>query len=324
MLAIDIPLIYPVPQLPIPWSHNMSLTSLPAELLDSICEPLSSYPSTLSSLALTCSSVNQSATRALYHSVSISAYARNLPIVCTLANRSELARLLRRFSITIDESNHTSRAYYEQLHAALREMPQLESLELLVDSNASWVLSGLDFEWPRLEHLTCSFPLDTHLLGFLAHTPLLRTLHLSECALPSGQALPLTHVPLLESYSGPASLLPFLAPRPLTTFHLSGDLQLENIPAFPSAPSAGEPEPKFYSYLGPRDSENGHNSEVQVFSAITSAPPAEVLAAVALAFPKLVYLRLMTTGVFWEAPDTVCLNQCSCSAFLSPSRSIAT
>ncbi|PCH41396.1 hypothetical protein WOLCODRAFT_131888 [Wolfiporia cocos MD-104 SS10] len=291
----------------------MSLSSLPAELIDAICEPLVGEAATLASLARSCIAVHPSATRMLYRVLSVSAFARNLPVVCTLAARPDLAQHVREFSITLDESGTVLRAFYAQLQNALRLMPQLASLELLVDSGASWVLPTFSDSavLPRLEHLSCSFPLDTHVSDFLARAPALHSLHMLEPALPSTQTLPATHVPLLKSYTGPASLLPMLSSRPLTTIHLCGDLRIEDIPHSVGAPEVGEPEAgsesKFYPNLVPRnpgyDGDKPARANVQVLSAMTSAPPAPVLEALALAYPELVCLRLMTTYAFWETPD---------------------
>ncbi|KAF9821423.1 hypothetical protein IEO21_00669 [Rhodonia placenta] len=261
----------------------MSLTALPTELLDAICEPLASNASTLASLARACAATHGSAMRMLYRSVSVSTYAGNLPIVHTLAIRPELARHVRSFAITLDDSDAVLRPYYALLQAALQQMSQLESLELHVDSTASWVL--LDLNDPsRLEHFACAFPLDPNVTAFLSRTPALRSLQIADPAPSTVPALHSMHFPLLESYTGPASLLPLLASRPLTTIHLSGDLKIEDIPHSGSAPEA-------------------KTGDVQIMSAITSAPPVLLLETLARAYPGLVCLRLMTTFAFWQAPD---------------------
>ncbi|OSX59230.1 hypothetical protein POSPLADRAFT_1172465 [Postia placenta MAD-698-R-SB12] len=261
----------------------MSLTALPTELLDAICEPLASNASTLASLARACAATHGSAMRMLYRSVSVSTYAGNLPVVHTLAIRPELARHVRSFAIALDDSDAVLRPYYALLQAALQQMSQLESLELYVDSSASWVL--LDLNDPsRLEHFACAFPLDPNVTAFLSRTPALRSLQIADPAPSTVPALHSMHFPLLESYTGPASLLPLLASRPLTTIHLSGDLKIEDIPHSGSAPEA-------------------KTGDVQILSAITSTPPALLLETLARAYPGLVCLRLMTTFAFWQAPD---------------------
>ncbi|CCM02822.1 uncharacterized protein FIBRA_04934 [Fibroporia radiculosa] len=287
----------------------MSLSSLPIELLDAICEPLASNPATLATLALTCTTFNACATRQLYRTLSVSAYARTLPIVQTLARRPDLAALVHSFALTLDDADFAFRPFYVLLRSALGHMSHLVSLELLVDSNASWVLSSpsAQFQLSQLEQFTCSFPLDMHVSAFLGRTPALRSLQISEPALPSCQNLPDTHIPLLESYTGPASLLPLLASRPVSTIYLSGDLRLEDIPQPSGAPNAREIELNLYPYPAPKnsDSDGGikRREQVQVFSAITSETPAPLLEALALAYPGLVCLRVMTTSAFWDAPD---------------------
>lgn len=303
-----------------PWKYfcpskplAMSLASLPVELLDAICEPLASSASTLASLALTCAIANPSATRMLYRAVAVSAYAGNLSVVHTLATRTDLAQLVREFSITLDDANVPFRAFYVQLQMALQGMPLLTSLELHVNSGASWVLSGLDNS-SCLEHFSCSFPLDAHVTAFLSGTPALRSLQISDPAPPaSTDVLPQNYVPRLESYTGPASLLPLLASRPLTTIYLTGDLKIEDIPQCSGAPAMRETDSQMnaYSYPAPENSDidvHTKTHQVHVFSAVTSAPPVLLLEALALAYPSMVCLRLMTTYAFWEAPDMVCLN----------------
>jgi len=286
----------------------MSLTALPVELLDAICEPLECNLSALASFALTCAAAYPSATRVLYRTVSVSAFAGNLPVVRTLATRPDLARLVHAFSITLSDADAVLRAFYVQLQTALRRMSQLESLELLVDSNASWVLSGLANPH-RIGHFVCSFPLDTHVAAFLARTPALRSLQISDPAPSSTQVLSEDHVPQLQSYTGPASLLPLLASRPLSTIHLSGDLRIEDIPQSAGAPIFFEPgsESNSHSYPAPKNSGSGEGAkgyeQVQILSAITSAPPASVLEALAVTYPSLSCLKLMTTSAFWESPD---------------------
>lgn len=289
----------------------MSLTALPTELLDAICEPLASNASTLASLARACAATHGSAMRMLYRSVSVSTYAGNLPIVHTLAIRPELARHVRSFAITLDDSDAVLRPYYALLQAALQQMSQLESLELHVDSTASWVL--LDLNDPsRLEHFACAFPLDPNVTAFLSRTPALRSLQIADPAPSTVPALHSMHFPLLESYTGPASLLPLLASRPLTTIHLSGDLKIEDIPHSGSAPGYREANSREDAYLRtvPKNSdlcEEAKTGDVQIMSAITSAPPVLLLETLARAYPGLVCLRLMTTFAFWQAPDMVSL-----------------
>lgn len=289
----------------------MSLTSLPVEILDAVCEPLAAFPSTLAKLALTCTFVTPSATRALYRSISVSQYSRNLPLVPLLATRPDLARLVHEFSITIDDTYPLLRAFYSQLRVALCQMSCIESLVLLVDAGASWILPIHDQPLYHLEHFVCSFPLDAQVCAFLSQTPSLRLLQIAESPRLDTQVLPDTHVPLLDSYTGPAALLPSLASRPLSTIHLTGDLRIEDIPQAAGAPAAGRlnSEPISFPYAAPKhvpcEGIVNARKALRVFSAITSAPPAELLEALAVAYPELAYLRLMTMSAFWEAPDMV-------------------
>ncbi|OBZ76529.1 hypothetical protein A0H81_03535 [Grifola frondosa] len=275
------------------------------ELLDAILDPLAPHLPTLASVARTCAAINPSATRLLYRHLSVSAYARNLSVVNTLAIRPDLARFVRTFSITLDDTDPVFRAFYVDLQRALASMMHLTDLTLLIDASASWVLSnGGQLQgtlYPFLEQFVCAFPLDASVLGFIARTPGLRSLQLP--VLPSivDSLLP-THIPRLVSYTGPASLLPILASRPLTTLHLLDDLSLDNIPP-PVVSTRTSETISFSGHTVHPDGEMDTQAHVQVLSAVTSAPPAQVLEALALAYPGLVCLRLMTTAAFWEAPD---------------------
>lgn len=288
---------------------DMSLTSLPVEILDAVCEPLAACPSTLARLALTCSAVNHSATRVLYRSISVSQNARNLPLVPMLATRPDLAGLVHDFSITIDDACPVLRAFYSQLRVALHQMPRLSSLVVRVDAGASWILPTHDQPLADLKRFVCSFPLDAHVCAFLRQTPSLRSLEISESS--RTQVLPDTHVPLLDSYTGPAALLPSLASRPLSTIHLTGDLRIEDVLQAAGAPDVGRLNSESISFpnTAPKHTAcEGYataRKTLQVFIAITSAPPAELLEALAAAYPDLAYLRLTTTSAFWEAPDMV-------------------
>ena len=289
---------------------DMSLTSLPVEIIDAVCEPLAACPSSLARLALTCSAVNHSATRILYRSVSVSQYARNLPLIHMLATRPELAGLVHDFSITIDESCPVLRAFYSQLRVALCQMPRLSSLVVKVDAGASWILPDSQ-PLNDLQRFVCSFPLDARVRAFLGQTPYLRSLEIEESPPLDTQVLPDTHVPLLDSYTGPAALLPSLASRPLSTIYLTGDLRIEDVLQATGAPGAGRLNAESISFPNTASKHTACEGSararktLRVCSAITSAPPAELLEALAAAYPDLAYLQLMTTTAFWEAPDMV-------------------
>ncbi|RDX53180.1 hypothetical protein OH76DRAFT_1344084 [Lentinus brumalis] len=222
----------------------MALAALPAELLDAVLAPLTPAPPALAAAARTCSALNPAATRLLYRHLSLSAYARNLSLIHLLAARPSLAGLVRTFSIHLDDAEPAFLPTYTELQRALHLMTNLSSLALYVDASTSWILSppegesgqksgdattpGTPFH-PRLEHLTCNFPLDAHLASFLGQIPALISLTLSSFVADadpeshSGHApltpkhvlIPPSHLPLLEAYTGPAHLLPTLASRPL-------------------------------------------------------------------------------------------------------------
>ncbi|KAH9894307.1 hypothetical protein C8Q73DRAFT_745838 [Cubamyces lactineus] len=311
----------------------MALAALPTELLDAVLAPLTPHPSALAAAALSCSALNPSATRLLYRHLSLSAYARNLSVVNLLAVRPDLAGLVRTFSVHLDDAEPAVLSTYSDLQRALALMTNLTSLALYVDASASWILSppqskksqkgdilhsGLPF-YPRLEHLTCNFPLDAHLAAFLGQVPSLISLQLASLlsnadadveSEPEHVFVPSSHIPLLEAYTGPANILPALASRPLRAVHLSGDLTLDLLPSPSGAPLAeddlsrlrGSGATPHHTPRAPTSSDNT-GALLQVMSAMTSAAPAQLLETLALAYPNLVCLRLMTTRALWELPD---------------------
>ncbi|KIP12862.1 hypothetical protein PHLGIDRAFT_97602 [Phlebiopsis gigantea 11061_1 CR5-6] len=211
----------------------MSLTSLPAELLEAVFAPLVSH--TLAALARTNGDLYASATRLLYRDVALSSFASNLSAVRTLATRSHLSQLVRSFSICMEEGrDQVDEAYSPALlHRALRGMEHLTHLEVHVDAGQSCVLfddaRSPDFtHYPNLQSFSCSFPLDAHVARFLEGTPALRSLQVSPS--PDAANLARTAVPLLDTYTGPPCALAQLLPsRPITTLLLSGDLTLAHI-----------------------------------------------------------------------------------------------
>ncbi|KAI0751403.1 hypothetical protein C8Q80DRAFT_573733 [Daedaleopsis nitida] len=309
----------------------MALAALPVELLDAVLAPLIPAPAALAAAARTCSALNPSATRLLYRHVSISAYARNLPLVSLLATRPDLAARVRDFSIHLDDIEPDILPTYNDLQRALQHMTNASSLALYVDASSSWILSPSQGEtgqktsdvliprpafYPRLEHLTCNFSLDAHLASFLGHLPALISLTLSSVLSdvdpesdPDHSPLPRvhippSHIPLLEAYTGPAHLLPTLVSRPLKVVLLSSDLTIDLVPTMgaPTHPNAMS-DPLSRDRNPHIDPTPSADSQLQVLSAMTSAPPAELLETLAVAFPNLVCLRLMTTRALWDLPD---------------------
>ncbi|TBU32082.1 hypothetical protein BD311DRAFT_655462 [Dichomitus squalens] len=329
----------------------MGLATLPVELLDAVLAPLTYNHTALSAVALSCAALNPSATRLLYRHLSLSAYGRNLSLVHLLAARPDLAKHVRTFSAHLDDAQPAILPTYSALQHALRLMTNLNSLALYVDASASWILSPPQAEsgqkasgppspgpafYPRLEHLTCNFPLDAHLSSFLAQAPSLISLTLSSVhsdddagsepghadadaptpahpkSPPRHAAIPPSHIPLLEAYTGPAYLLPTLVSRPLKAVHLFGDLT----PSLLAVCAAGAPfVDEAVDHLSDLSldadtdripsagSLSAAGAEMQVMSAMTSVPPAQLLEALAVAFPNLICLRLMTTRALWDLPD---------------------
>ncbi|OJT09363.1 hypothetical protein TRAPUB_14145 [Trametes pubescens] len=314
----------------------MELAALPVELLDAILAPLAPNSSSLAAAALSCAALNPSATRLLYRHLALSEYAHNTSVIRLLATRRDLAGLVRTFSVHLGDADPAVRPMYSDLQRALARMTNLTSLALYVDASASWILSPPQAQkseksnnlhpeapsYPRLEHLTCNFPLDAHLAAFLGQVPSLISLQLSSFlsdsdvhSEPEPAHVHPSHIPLLEAYTGPARVLPALASRPLRAVHLSGDLTLDLL-ATTSAPSAEEAMPHLResgaipdldqnsrASTSTADADMDTGALLQVLSAMTSAAPAELLEALALAYPNLVCVRLMTTRALWDLPD---------------------
>lgn len=285
----------------------MSLIDLPAELLEVIFEPLS-MP-TLASLARTSGDLYANACRLLYRRVSVSSYSHNLSAVNTLATRSHLSLLVRSFSISLVEGqDEVDGAYYASLCQAVRGMQHLTDLEVHIDASLSWVLfhdarSPDLTHYPNLANFSCSFPLDVNVARFLEGTPSLHSLQVAASA--DFAILAKTAIPFLSTYTGPPCLLPqLLGSRPVSTLLLSGDLTLEDVESLAetsSAPRTAE------SLDGPErvPAVAAEIARIETLSAITSAPPVAVIAALTRACPNLVGLRVITTCAFWETPDTV-------------------
>lgn len=326
------------------------LAALPVELLDAVLAPLARNHAALAAAALSSTALNPSATRLLYRHLSLSAYARNLDLVHLLATRPDLAILVRTLSVHLDDTEPPVEPTYSSLRHALSLMTNLQSLALYVDASTSWILTPPQGEsgqkssefpnpgpafYPRLEHLTCNFPLDPHLASFLGQVPSLISLTLSSvpsdvdaepepdhgepdapAALHVTSAvehvgIPPSHIPLLEAYTGPAHLLPTLVSRPLKAVHLFGDLTLDILPIDSASASSMDKAVAHLRELNLGAATPSASSlptaseEMQVMSAMTSAPPAQLLEILAVAFPNLVCLRLMTTRALWDLPDLV-------------------
>lgn len=286
----------------------MSFATLPPELLDAIFEPLSKP--TLAALATTCSSFTACADRHLYRRLSLSSHARNLAAVHSLAARPLLASYVR--TLDVDAEDDDVQGLCSALQQALGSLSALTSLELNVGTSDGWLLQGgAGGTFPDLHHFATSLAFDSNLVAFLLRTPALVSLSLSSPVSPmdvSALVLPTQAVPKLTQYTGPASLLRHLSLRPLTTLLLSDDLTLEDVQYLRLQGGPRAPSLSANTSLTTDDGSAVPPTAVQVLSAITSAPPALMIEALAKACPDLTCLRVMTTCAFWEAPDLVSRN----------------
>jgi len=271
----------------------MSLQQLPVELLDDIFQRV--LPADLVSLSRTSSSTYHVARRLLYRHLSVSLPARNAGVIIALAKKPELAHHVRTFAVRLDSSTFF-KSFYRHLATALSNMTELISLELFVDPGASWVLQGTHHcVFPRLQHLACSFPLDSHVVNFLGKTEALLELEVDGVPSPHSlpmPTLPVASLPLLHEFKGSSHAATAIVPgRPVQSIHLnSGDLTGDDIASLAQS-----------------------TAHVSILGATTSLLPVPLLQSLTHHLPHLVYLRMMTTFDFSEAPDAVSL-KCCCSS----------
>ncbi|KAF7800006.1 hypothetical protein EIP86_011249 [Pleurotus ostreatoroseus] len=321
----------------------MSLVALPAELLDAIFAPLppATLAALARTAAPLYPAAAARLYRALAAS-SFARNLAVVPTLAAHPHLAALVREFSLSLDDCDADAENGREYYEQLQRAVHGMHRLVSLELNVDARASWVLappaspspspspSSEEPVYDRLESFACAFALDAPTAAFLARTPHLRALQLAADAAPSpspsaagannavtrtGTAtatLAATALPRLASYTGPAHLLPQLLPaRPLAALHLSGDLAPADVDALvhlsSSSSSSTPSSSSFSSSSQPTSHAHAHQpsalASIHTLSALTSAPPGALVAALAAACPAVVHLQVITTCALWEAPD---------------------
>jgi hypothetical protein len=194
----------------------MSFSVLPTELVELIFQH--APPSDLATLARLSSDVSDAAVRRLYRQPDLITLhpatspaedtERKLRLLRTLADRPDVAQLVRSFFITLGADSGASPESYALLARALKNMTQLVSLTLRVDAAASWILAGPreasspaavsrrthhdgggdrgPVLYRRLRYLSCPFPLDAHVTEFLSRTSSLIELELD--SIPSSLA----------------------------------------------------------------------------------------------------------------------------------------
>ncbi|GLB33584.1 putative RNA polymerase Rpc34 subunit [Lyophyllum shimeji] len=259
----------------------MYLPQLPAELLDAICQRVETPD--LVALARTDSTIHPIAQRLLYRHLSLTSTSHNLQAVVALSKKPELARHVRTFSLRLGPSTVFS-SFYHLLGVALSGMTELISLDLFVDSTASWILSEIQCTYPRLAHFASSFPFDGHVAAFLRTTDALLELELDggstdPLTMPT---LPVASIPRLSEFVGASHVATAIVPgRPVESIQLpSGDLREEDVIALANS-----------------------TAHVVIFSAASSSVPMPLLESLSQRLPHLVYLRLMTTCNFSEPPE---------------------
>jgi F-box-like len=264
----------------------MSLLHLPVELVDLIFHRV--LPADLVALSRLCSSIYPVAQRLLYRHLSIS--SRNVGAIITLAKMPHLAHHVRSFAVRLDLSTFF-KSFYHRLATALSNMTEVVSLELFVDPGASWVLLGTRHSvFPRLQHLACSFPLDSHVVEFLSNAEALLELEVDGISSPRTfpiPTLPVKSLPRLCGFKGSSHAATAIIPgRPVESIHLSsGDLTQDDITLLAQS-----------------------TAHVAILGATTNSLPVPLLQSLTHHLPHLIYLRIMTTYIFSEGPDVVRLS----------------
>lgn len=263
----------------------MAFAQLPVELLDAICQRGQSTD--LAVLSRTCSSIHPVAQRRLYRDLSLSTALHNLQAVVTLAKKPELAPHVRSFSLRA-ECATTFKPFLQLLRTVLSRMTELESLDLFVAPDASWILSGVQCTYPRLLHFSSSFSFDSHVAEFLSKTEALLELEVDGISTSPNAllvpCLPAQSIPRLSQFVGPSHVARAIVPgRPVESIHLPlGDLTVEDVIILANS-----------------------SSDVLILGATTTSPPSPILDSLSQHMSSLVYLRLMTTCDFLEGSQPV-------------------
>lgn len=267
----------------------MSLLNLPVELKDLICQHLAS--SKLAILSRTHSSLYPITQRILYHQIDISSLSQNLDIIMTLANRPDTACFVRHFSLRIltppreDDGGIPHHAFYSALATAIINMSGLISLDMSVDSGASWVLPHHSRPFPNLLRFTSSFPFNTDVADFLELTPALRELDLDPTSLIHIPSLSSSTVPHLTRFGGSADAAQSIVPgRPLQSIHLygAGHLSDNHVISFSKS-----------------------SAPIILFEAAIQDYPISLLQMLAKHLPSLAYCRITANYAFDAAPGVV-------------------
>jgi hypothetical protein len=167
-------------------------------------------------------------------------------------------------------------------------MTGLTTLDLFINTETSWILQASESStYPQLTRFASSFPLDSNVARFLEKADALQELEVD--SLSSSDSLPMpplsnTSLPRLYQFIGSSQAAQVIVPgRPVESIHLnSGDLTedaVENL-AKSTAP-------------------------ILLLGASTSSLSVPLLTRLSCRLPDLVYLRILATSTFSEAPDIV-------------------
>ncbi|EPQ59544.1 hypothetical protein GLOTRDRAFT_71084 [Gloeophyllum trabeum ATCC 11539] len=265
----------------------MSLSTLPPELLDGVCQNLATAD--LVALSRASSPFHSVAERLLYRHIHASSQARNLSVVVTLAKRLELASHVQSFSIVVDDASAPIfPSFYRLLEKSLAAMHGLKSLSIFIHPTMSSVLSPPCSEesvYHRLEHFSCSFPFNSDVAAFLSRTPALLELEVDSMPGPTpipSRCLLSTSIPHLVQFVGsPEQAREVVPGRPVESIHLYGGDLTEDVMC----------------------SLSQSTMPVIVLGATTSMSPIAFLEAVTRYLPSVAFLRVTA-----EDMDSIPLN----------------
>jgi hypothetical protein len=265
----------------------MPLHHLPVELIDGICQDVS--PRDLANLSQTSAFMCPIAQRHLYRHVHISPSSNNLSIVFTLARRPQIALFVRSFSVRVGQGSQICQSFYPALADVIAHMSGLVSLDIDIDSEASWVLTHCPrpCAYPYMLRFTTSFRFDSNVAAFLAATPALLELGLDPVPDSIPYPIPILRpstIPHLIQFFGSTRAAKAIIPgRPIEAVHLhNGDLTEDVVISLAHS-----------------------TASVVALDAATRYLPIVLLELLARHLPALAFCRIATTQPFTKAPDIV-------------------
>ncbi|KAJ7781479.1 hypothetical protein B0H16DRAFT_621694 [Mycena metata] len=255
----------------------MAPSLLPVEILESVFRFLP-HPA-LAVVARAGPALHPLALRVLYRVLSVSNAPHDAPpsVVCTLANRPDIARHVRSFALALD---HSDSLFHSQLATALSAMPALVSLDIFTDAG-SWVLPHT-LVYTQLHHFACSFSLDSRVAAFFNQCTALESVQVDSTSWES--PLVPASLPRLAEFTGSSSAAAVVVPgRPVESIHInSGELTEDLVLALAQS-----------------------TAMLTVLSITTNSAPMPLLKMLGQHLPHIMYLRITSTCNLPAPPTTI-------------------